>query len=115
MGAAMTNRPIGEPAASVGAPGVVDHRHQTLSKPAQCRAGVPDMTALHQSTDLVAKERRQFRLIFGVVFMVFLATSLIARILPRRLRPWAQAGERRQSFVAEARAIANTVVPFAFL
>ena len=73
------------------------------------------MTAFHPSTALLAQERRQFRLIFGVAFMVFLVIALMARILPRRLRPWAPVGNRRLSFVAEARAVTNTVIPFAFL
>jgi hypothetical protein len=73
------------------------------------------MTAVQRSNALPARERRQFRLIFGVAFVVFLAITLVARILPRRLRPWAPAGDRRLSFVAEARAVTNTVIPFAFL
>lgn len=73
------------------------------------------MTACHQSSALLARERRQFRLIFGFAFVVFLTIALIARLLPRRLRPWAPQGGRRLSFVAEARAVTNTVIPFAFL
>ncbi len=73
------------------------------------------MTPVQRSSALLARERRQFRLIFGVAFVVFLTITLIARILPRRLRPWAPAGDRRLSFVAEARAVTNTVIPFAFL
>lgn len=73
------------------------------------------MTVLNQSAQFVAAERRQFRLIFGVAFVVFLVITAMARLLPRRLRPWSPAGGRRLSFVAEARALTNTVVPFAFL
>ena len=73
------------------------------------------MIAVQRSNALLARERRQFRMIFGVAFVVFLTITLIARILPRRLRPWVPAGDRRLSFVAEARAVTNTVIPFAFL
>ena len=93
----------------------VDRSYSTLCNPAARRAGVPEMTALYQSTALLAQERRQYRLIFGVAFVVFLVIALIARILPGRLRPWAPARNRHLSFVAEARAVTNTVIPFAFL
>jgi hypothetical protein len=73
------------------------------------------MTVPNQTAQLLAAERRQFRLIFGVAFVVFLTITALARLLPRRLRPWSPTGERRLSFVAEARALTNTVVPFAFL
>jgi hypothetical protein len=62
-----------------------------------------------------ADERRQYRLIFGFAFLVFLTITLLARLLPRRLRPWSPEGGRRMSLVAEARAITDTVLPFAFL
>jgi hypothetical protein len=73
------------------------------------------MTALNHTSQFVAAERRQFRLIFGIAFVVFLTITAFARLLPRRLRPWAPTGDRRLSFIAEARALTNTVVPFAFL
>jgi hypothetical protein len=73
------------------------------------------MTILNQTAQFEAAERRQFRLIFGVAFVVFLTITALARLLPRRLRPWSPAGNRRLSFIAEARALTNTVVPFAFL
>ncbi len=73
------------------------------------------MTALNHPSDLIPAERRQYRLIFGVVFIVFLTITVLARMLPRRLRPWSPVGERHLSLIAEARAVTNTVVPFAFL
>lgn len=73
------------------------------------------MTIVNHTAQLEAAERRQFRLIFGVAFMVFLTITVLARLLPRRLRPWSPTGDRRLSFIAEARALTNTVVPFAFL
>ena len=73
------------------------------------------MTALNHPSDLIAAERRQYRLIFGVAFIVFLTITLLARLLPRRMRPWSHAGDRHLSLIDEARAVTNTVVPFAFL
>jgi hypothetical protein len=111
MGAINAYRSIDAP----GARRAVDQWHSTLCNPAAGRAGVSEMTALHHSTALLAQERRQFRLIFGLAFVVFLVIALIARILPRRLRPWAPVGNRRLSFVAEAHAVTSTFIPFAFL
>ena len=62
-----------------------------------------------------AVERRQYRLIYGTAFLVFLTITLMARLLPRRWRPWSPERGRRMSFIEEARAVTNTVVPFAFL
>lgn len=73
------------------------------------------MTASQQTSQLLAAERRQFRLIFMAAFAVFLTITALARLLPRRLRPWSPPADRRLSFVAEARALTHTVVPFAFL
>jgi hypothetical protein len=89
-------------------------RNPILTALANRRAGVTEMTAI-QSSVLLAQERKQFRLIFGVAFVVFLALSLVARALPRRWRPWVPAGDRRLSLIGEARALTNTVIPFAFL
>ncbi len=73
------------------------------------------MTVLHHPSDFVAAERRQYRLVFGVAFFVFFAFTVLARLLPRRLRPWAPAGGGPMSLIAEARAVTNRVLPFAFL
>jgi hypothetical protein len=73
------------------------------------------MTTLYHSAEIHAADRRQFRLIFVVAFALFLAITLLGRLLPRRLRPWTPAGDRRLSLVAEARALTDTVLPFAFL
>lgn len=88
---------------------------QTVYSWLNARAEVPHMTAYRQSTALPVRERQQFRFIYGVAFVVFLTITLIARLLPRRLRPWVPVSGRRLSFVAEARAVTNTVIPFAFL
>ncbi|HYN76651.1 MAG TPA: hypothetical protein VES73_02520 [Lamprocystis sp. (in: g-proteobacteria)] len=115
MGAATAYRSIGPSTGRLDTQHVAGALSSTIYNPAMCRTGVPEMTAFHQSTAVMAQERRQFRLVFGVTFMLFLGIALIARVLPRRLRPWAPVGNRHLSFVAEARAVTNTVIPFAFL
>lgn len=115
MFAVAANRPIGPSAWRLDAEPEAVRKLSTFFNSAARRAGVPEMTAFQHSTALMAQERRQFRLIFGVAFVVFMVTALIARLLPRRLRPWTPVGNRPLSFVAEARALTNTVIPFAFL
>lgn len=96
--------------AAHGAPETPSH-HRGLSP-----RGVLAMTTMTTMSPVSgAAERRQYRLIFGVAFLVFLTITLVARLLPRRLRPWSPEGGRRMSFIAEARAVTNTVLPFAFL
>jgi hypothetical protein len=61
------------------------------------------------------REERQFRRIFQVSVVVFLAVGAVARLLPRNLRPWRSERAARSSLLAEARAAANRFVPFAFM
>jgi len=57
-----------------------------------------------------AKEAQEFRLIFIATFPLFLAAGLVKRaVSPRR------GAARRKSVFAEARAAANTCIPFAFM
>ncbi|MCC3750950.1 MAG: hypothetical protein LLP51_06105 [Halorhodospira halophila] len=60
------------------------------------------------------KEEAQYRLLMAVSFAVFLVGALLARLVPARWRAAQQKGER-QSVIAEARAAAQTSVPFAFM
>ena len=60
------------------------------------------------------REARQFRRIFTVSVVVFLAVGAIARLLPRRLRPWTSVRSAGSSLFAEAKAAANRFIPFAF-
>lgn len=57
---------------------------------------------------------REFRRIFAASFLIFLIVALIARVLPQQWRPYPlrQAGG---SIVDEARAAANTFIPFVFM
>jgi len=58
-------------------------------------------------------EQGEYRVLLAVSFAVFLIGALLSRLVPGRWRK-AQAHERR-SVVAEARAAAQTAVPFAFM
>lgn len=53
--------------------------------------------------------------IFTVSFIIFLIIAVVARVLPRRWRPWPAKPEGYRSVIDEARAVANTFVPFAFM
>ncbi len=59
-------------------------------------------------------EQGEYRVLMAVSFAVFLIGALLSRLVPVRWRKEAQAHERR-SVVAEARAAAQTAVPFAFM
>ncbi len=57
-----------------------------------------------------AREAKEFRLMFLATFPLFLAAGLVTRaVSPRR------SSEKRKSVFAEARAAANTCIPFAFM
>lgn len=61
------------------------------------------------------REARQFRRIFVVSLVVFLMVSVIARLMPRRLRPWSSPPGSRRSIWEEAKAATNRFIPFAFM
>jgi hypothetical protein len=73
------------------------------------------MTALNHAPVLWAQERRQYRLLFFVIFVVFLIITPLARLLPSRWRPWPPVGGARLALIAEARAMTHRILPFAFL
>ncbi len=56
-------------------------------------------------------EEAQYRLLMAVSFTVFLIGALLARLVPARWR----SQREYQSPIAEARAAAQTTVPFAFM
>ena len=60
-------------------------------------------------TRIRAREAKEFRLMFLATFPLFLAAGLVTRALSSR-----RGGERKSVF-AEARAAANTCIPFAFM
>jgi hypothetical protein len=73
------------------------------------------MTILSHTSELWAQEHRQYRVLFGLTFIVVWAIALAARLLPVQMRPWPPVSGRRLSIFAEARAVTQRVLPFAFL
>jgi hypothetical protein len=73
------------------------------------------MATLNHVSELLAQERRQYRLIFGLAFLIILLITPLARLLPTRWRPWPPVGKGQQSLVAEARGVTQRILPFAFL
>ncbi|MEO1089941.1 MAG: hypothetical protein AAFX81_04880 [Pseudomonadota bacterium] len=78
------------------------------------------MTAIATSMGSPARLRRdkarEFRLILAVAFLYFLVVSVVARLLPQALRPaLPDGGNRRRSVIGDAKALAGTFVPFAFM
>lgn len=60
-------------------------------------------------------EAKQFRLIFMASFLIFLMVVIVARCLPPRWRPFPPGPAGHRPILEEARAAANTVLPFAFM
>jgi len=56
----------------------------------------------------------EYRALYAVVFAVCFVLAAILRLAPRRLHPWIEAGARRRSLAAEARAAADATVPYVF-
>lgn len=68
-----------------------------------------DMTRLKTET------QSEFRLIYMAAFLYFLTVALVSRMLPRSRRPHLAGQSGSMSIIAEARATARSVVPFAFM
>lgn len=79
-------------------------------------SGRPQMANLTSTTSarLRATTAIEYRLIYGVAFLYFLALSLVGRLFPPSWRPSLPGTERGLSVFAEARAITGTLIPFAF-
>jgi hypothetical protein len=58
------------------------------------------------------QEALEYRLVYLAGFAVFLAVAVATRLLPGRQR---HPQRRRRSIVGEARAAADTFIPFAFM
>ncbi len=67
-------------------------------------------TLAHASTPT-----REARFLFVVSFTIFLVIAAVTRLLPRNRRPWPFGPGTDRSLFKEARAIANTVIPFAYM
>ena len=66
-------------------------------------------------TKLRREKARAFRLMLALAFVYFLIVALVARLLPRAWRPSLPPMNGRRSVIGEARALAGTFVPFAFM
>ena len=56
----------------------------------------------------------EYRFLYVLAFLYFLAVATVTRVLPHAWRPHLPGVEPRQSVFGEARAVAGTLVPFAF-
>lgn len=59
-------------------------------------------------------DKWEFRLLLGLAVGCFFVVSLVTRLLPRGLRPFAAPARRRESCFEEARRVAYAVIPYAF-
>jgi hypothetical protein len=66
-------------------------------------------------TKMRREKAREFRLILAVAFLYFLVVACVARLLPTALRPSLPPTSGRRSVIGEAKALAGTFVPFAFM
>jgi len=74
-----------------------------------------DMVKNCGSTLRLRQEMRwEYRFLYVLAFLYFLAVTTVTRVLPRAWRPHLPGVEPRQSVFGEARAVAGTLVPFAF-
>lgn len=64
---------------------------------------------------LTEDEAKEFHRIFIMSFIIFVVIALIAHILVWQWRPWLPGPEGYTSIIAEAKAIAYTYIPFAFM
>lgn len=68
-------------------------------------------THLSQPID---SDRRNYRRLFHLTFLLFLLVAAVGRLLPRSWRPFGSVGEGETVF-EEAQRAANTVLPFVFI
>ncbi len=61
------------------------------------------------------QDRIEFRLFFVLCFPLFLLAAIVSRLLPARPAFTSGLRQKRKPVIAEARAAANTVLPFAFM
>lgn len=59
-------------------------------------------------------DRRDYRWLHMLAVACFFLVSVATRVLPPGLRPFARPGARRESCFAEARRMADAVIPYAF-
>lgn len=61
------------------------------------------------------QEARQFRVLYMAFFFIFLMVALVGRVLPDKWRPWAGDAFAKRSVIGEAKAAANTILPYVFM
>ncbi len=59
-------------------------------------------------------DKRSYRLLLAMAVSCFFVVSVITRLLPRALRPFAASARKRESCFEEARRVALAVIPYAF-
>lgn len=59
-------------------------------------------------------DKREYRWLMVIAVSCFFLVSVVTRLLPRGLRPFAAPGPERESCFEEARRMANAVIPYAF-
>lgn len=59
-------------------------------------------------------DKWEFRVLLALAVSCFFVVSVLTRVLPRSLRPFAAAAGRRESCFEEARRMAYAVIPYAF-
>jgi len=59
-------------------------------------------------------DRRDYRWLHALAVSCFFVVSVLTRVLPRGLRPFAAPSQQRESCLEEARRMASAVIPYAF-
>ena len=75
-----------------------------------------NLTESHGPIHQVAQtEIQEFRLLIAIAVAWFFVVVMISRLLPRNWRPFASTLGQRKSWYGEARRMASTVIPYAFM
>ena len=82
----------------------------TITRHDPIRRAAPAPATVHAH----AQEGVEHRVLYALVFAVCFALAALLRLAPRRIHPWISPSERPMSLVAEARAAADSTVPYVF-
>ncbi len=74
-----------------------------------------DMTDHAVFSRLRKQDEREYRLLFALGFLFFLAIALVTRLLPRRWRPFPPGPNGHRSIIGDAKAAADVSIPYAFM
>ena len=73
---------------------------------------LPMTTATHEGlVNGNRQDARQFRLLYMAFFLIFLMVALVGRLLPGKWRN----DVTKRSVIGEAKAAANTILPYVFM